>query len=57
MVKDSEGSIYASWTDYEGDGYADLFVANSSFGSHVRMSMYRNNGDGTFTTTVGRICW
>jgi hypothetical protein len=31
--------------DYNGDGYPDLYVVND-FG---RNTLYRNNGDGTFT--------
>lgn len=44
IVTDSEGSIGAGWADYDGDGYADLFVANSSFGPHVRNSLYQTIG-------------
>ncbi len=33
------------WTDYDGDGKLDLYVANDSSPS----SLYHNNGDGTFT--------
>jgi hypothetical protein len=35
----------AAFGDYDDDGYPDLFVAND-FG---RKTLYRNNGDGTFT--------
>ena len=37
-------AMAASWTDYDNDGWLDLFV--SSYGENV---FYRNNGDGTFT--------
>lgn len=33
--------------DYNGDGYMDLYYANSQRGS--KNMLYRNNGDGTFT--------
>jgi hypothetical protein len=36
------------WGDYNDDGYSDLFVVND-FG---RKTLYRNNGDGTFTDTT-----
>lgn len=49
IVTDQEGTISASWGDYDGDDYLDLYVANSSFGADVRNSLYRNNGDGSFT--------
>jgi FimV-like protein len=38
-------SFACAWNDYNGDGQADLYVAND-FG---RSNLYRNNGDGTFT--------
>ncbi|HEY5910047.1 MAG TPA: FG-GAP-like repeat-containing protein [Verrucomicrobiae bacterium] len=49
IVTDQEGSISGAWGDYNGDGYLDLYVANSSFSTDVRNSLYRNNGDGSFT--------
>jgi len=33
--------------DYDGDGYVDFYVTN--IGSSAGNSLYRNNGDGTFT--------
>ena len=38
-------TLGALWTDFDGDGDVDLFVANDS----VRNFLYRNNGNGTFT--------
>ena len=35
-----------AWTDYDGDGYLDLFVAG---GHGQNEQQFRNNGDGTFT--------
>ncbi|HWF07791.1 MAG TPA: CRTAC1 family protein [Bryobacteraceae bacterium] len=38
------------WGDYNGDGWPDLYVVND-FG---RKTLYRNNGDGTFTDVTAR---
>jgi hypothetical protein len=53
----------ASWGDFDGDGYPDLFVSNMSGPNRL----FRNNRDGTFTdvaadmgvarTTQGFSCW
>jgi hypothetical protein len=46
-VTDLACTWYGSWGDYDGDGYPDLFVARHGSG---RSALYRNNGDGTFTS-------
>jgi tetratricopeptide (TPR) repeat protein len=45
-VNNDRYSFACAWGDYNGDGYQDLYVAND-FG---RSNLYRNNGDGTFTS-------
>jgi hypothetical protein len=46
-VSDPEGryGLGAIWTDVDGDGWLDLFVANDATGNYL----YHNNKDGTFT--------
>ncbi len=41
----------AAWGDYDGDGYVDLYVANTASDGHSAYTnfLYHNNGDGTFT--------
>ena len=45
----SAGGKGIAWGDYDNDGMLDLFVARAQQGSAVAGSLYRNNGDGTFT--------
>ncbi|MSU62483.1 MAG: hypothetical protein EXS31_08810 [Pedosphaera sp.] len=45
-----------AWGDYNNDGLLDLFVAAGGHGAAERDSLYRNNGDSTFTAiTTGAI--
>src|SRR6266498_2466710 len=45
VVTSGGSSIAGSWTDFDGDGYPDLYVANNGGESFL----FRNNGDATFT--------
>ena len=46
----------ATWVDYNGDGWVDLFVGNESIRGYVRpCELYHNNGDGTFTEIAERV--
>ncbi len=41
--------LSATWWDYDGDGYPDLYVGNDFDGPD---HLYHNNGDGTFTDVL-----
>jgi tetratricopeptide (TPR) repeat protein len=45
-------SLSASWCDFDGDGWPDLYVANDISDN----AMYHNNGDGTFSD-VSHAAW
>ena len=42
--------LSVTWWDYNGDGQLDIYVANDFIAGD---KLYRNNGDGTFTNTIG----
>ena len=42
-------SIAAAWMDYNADGYQDLYVTRNAAHPSQANSLYRNNGDGTFS--------
>ncbi len=39
----------ATWGDYNGDGFLDLYVSNYTSATSYQNFLFRNNGDGTFT--------
>ena len=52
IVTDVSHSNGGSWGDYDNDGDLDLFVPSGVIGSGFNY-LYRNNGDGTFTSVTG----
>ncbi len=45
-----QGALYATFADYDNDGWLDLFL----IGSEGRGHLFRNSGDGTFTETTAK---
>jgi hypothetical protein len=43
------GGLYCVQTDYNNDGWLDIYVARGAWKSPMRHSLLRNNRDGTFT--------
>lgn len=57
-VGDPGASKSASWGDFDGDGWLDLYVANYQGmvpGANQPNTLYRNNGDGTFTEMAAEL--
>ncbi|RMH61741.1 MAG: T9SS C-terminal target domain-containing protein [Calditrichaeota bacterium] len=52
----SQSHIGAIWVDYDNDGDLDVIESNATFlGGAQNFTMYRNNGDGTFTSISNNI--
>jgi tetratricopeptide (TPR) repeat protein len=43
------GGLYCVQTDYNNDGWLDIYIARGGWKQPMRHSLLRNNGDGTFT--------
>lgn len=50
-VKHTGPSFGASWGDFDGDGWPDLWVGNHAH----KPSLYLNQKDGTFSNVIGRV--
>ena len=51
---DPRGGWASLFFDYDGDGDRDLFVTRDGWRGPAPNSLYRNNGDGTFTDVAGQ---
>ncbi|MDZ7332078.1 MAG: FG-GAP-like repeat-containing protein [candidate division KSB1 bacterium] len=51
-VNERESTCAVGWGDYDNDGFLDLFIKNGTYPKQPN-SLYRSNGDGTFTEIVG----
>ncbi|UCC44879.1 MAG: VCBS repeat-containing protein, partial [Candidatus Zixiibacteriota bacterium] len=52
-VNDGKGSDGGCWIDYDDDGFLDIYVPNNALLGPENNSLYRNNGDGTYTEITG----
>ena len=49
IYKNSDGVGGAAWLDYDGDGFLDLYITNTS---DAKNALFHNNGDGTFNNVA-----
>lgn len=56
IVNDQHNTFGSIWTDFDNDGYLDMFIANNSNAWAKNNILYRNNGNGSFSkVTTGSI--
>ena len=48
-VADPRGGWGSLFADYDNDGYLDLYITRGGWSGAAENTLYRNNGDGTFT--------
>jgi hypothetical protein len=48
-LRDPQGGWSALFADYNNDGYPDIYVTRNGWGGRGPNTLYRNNGNGTFT--------
>ncbi len=49
IVNDQHNSFGSVWTDFDNDGYLDMFITNNSNLWAKNNLLYKNNGNGTFS--------
>ena len=48
-IADARGGWGSLFADYDNDGYLDLYITRGGWAGAAENTLYRNNGDGTFT--------
>jgi len=48
-IADPKGGWGSLFADYDNDGYPDLYITRGGWSGAAENTLYRNNGDGTFT--------
>ena len=48
-IADPRGGWGSLFADYDNDGYPDLYITRGGWSGAAENTLYRNNGDGTFT--------
>ena len=48
-IADPRGGWGSLFADYDNDGYVDLYITRGGWSGAAENTLYRNNGDGTFT--------
>ena len=48
-IADSRGGWGSLFSDYDNDGYLDLYITRGGWSGAAENTLYHNNGDGTFT--------
>ncbi|MYG09059.1 tetratricopeptide repeat protein, partial [Candidatus Poribacteria bacterium] len=48
-IADPRGGWGSLFADYDNDGYLDLYITRGGWSGAAENTLYRNNGDGTFT--------
>src|SRR5206468_2076168 len=52
IVTDSAATLGVGWVDYDQDGFLDVFASTFDPNDNSRCYLYKNNGDGTFSSVT-----